>query len=67
MKKRQNTPVRLAKKPEKKPLIKANSTIADIPLEFILITIIMVSFFALIVILMGPCTDSGLWFNRPHV
>jgi len=60
-------PVRLAKKPEKKPLMKIeNGMIDEIPLEFILITIIMVSFFALVIILMGPCTDSGLWFNMPH-
>lgn len=58
-------PARLAKKPEKKPLI-VDGTIADIPIEFILVTIIMVSFFSLIIILMGPCTDSGMWFNMPH-
>lgn len=60
-------PVRLAKKQEKKPLINfENSTIADIPLEFILITIIMVCFFGLVIACMGPVTDSGLWFNMPH-
>lgn len=57
-------PVRLAKKEEKKPLIRIeNGMIADIPLEFILITIIMVCVFGLIIIFMGPCTDSGLVYN----
>lgn len=60
-------PVRLAKKPEKKPLMKIeNGMIDEIPLEFILITIIMVAFFMLVIIFMGPCTDSGLWFNMVH-
>lgn len=60
-------PVRLAKKPEKKPLIKINNgTIAEIPLEFYLITIIMVCFFGLIIMFMGPTTESGMWFNMPH-
>lgn len=57
-------PVRLAKKEEKKPLIDFDkNSIADIPLSFILITIIMVCFFVLIMVFMGPCTESGLWFN----
>lgn len=57
-------PVRLAKKEEKKPLIKMeNGMIAGIPLEFILITIIMICVFGLIIAFMGPCTESGLWFN----
>ena len=59
-------PIRLHKKVEKKPLIDVNSMIAEIPLEFILITIIMVCFFGLIIAFMGPATESGLWFNMPH-
>lgn len=55
-------PVRLHKKEERKPLVENNS-IAEIPLSFILITIIMVCFFILIMIFMGPCTDSGLVYN----
>ena len=49
---------------KKKPLIKVeNGMIAGIPLEFILITIIMVCVFGLIIAFMGPCTDSGLVYN----
>ena len=60
-------PVRLAKKEEKKPLkIINNGTIAGIPIEFILMTIIMICVFGLIISFMGPCTDSGLWYNGPH-
>lgn len=60
-------PVRLAKKEEKKPLIKMeNGMIGGIPLEFILITVIMVCVFGLILAFMGPCTESGMWFNMPH-
>jgi hypothetical protein len=55
-------PVRLHKKEERRPLIENNS-IAGIPLSFILMTIIMVCFFILIMIFMGPCTDSGLVYN----
>jgi hypothetical protein len=55
-------PVRLHKKEERRPLIENNS-IAEIPLSFILLTIIMVCFFILIMIFMGPCTDSGLVYN----
>lgn len=58
-------PVRLAKKEERKPLIE-NNMIFGVPVEFVLITIIMMSFFILIMIFMGPCTESGLWFNGPH-
>lgn len=64
--KKEKEPVRLAKKPEPKPLIK-NGMIAGIPIEFILITIIMVSVFGLIIAFMGPCTDSGMWYNMPHI
>jgi len=61
-------PVRLAKKEEPKPLIKVeNGMIAGIPLEFILITIIMVCVFGLIIAFMGPCTDSGLVYNGKFV
>ena len=57
-------PVRLQKqnKIERKPLIE-NNMIAGIPIEFILVTIIMVAFFLLILIFMGPCTESGLQYN----
>ena len=59
---RRKEPARLKKKEEKKPLFE-NNLIAGIPLEFILITIIMVSFFLLIIAFMGPCTESGLIYN----
>lgn len=62
--KKEKEPVRLAKKPEPKPLIE---DIASIPIEFILITIIMVSVFGLIIAFIGPCTDSGIWYNMPHI
>lgn len=59
-------PVRLQKKEERKPIIKIeNNMIAGIPLEFVLITIIMVCFFGLIIAFMGPCTDSGWIYNHP--
>ena len=62
-------PIRLYKKEEKKPLkiIDDNNMIAGIPIEFALITIIMVCFFGLILLFMGPCTESGMWFNYPHI
>ena len=59
-------PVRLQKKEEKKPLIDENNMIYGIPVDFLLITIIMLAFFVLLLIFMGPCTESGLWFNMPH-
>lgn len=59
-------PVRLAKKEERKPLIDENNMIFGAPVEFVLITIIMTSFFILIMVFMGPCTESGQWFNAPH-
>lgn len=62
--KKEKEPVRLAKKPEPKPLIE---DIASIPIELILITIIMVSVFGLIIAFIGPCTDSGVWYNMPHI
>lgn len=58
-------PVRLAKKEERKPLIR-NGMIFGIPVEFLLITVIMISFFLLIILFLGPCTESGLVYNRPH-
>lgn len=58
-------PVRLHKKEERKPLI-VDNMIFGIPIEFILITIIMTAIFGLIIACMGPCTESGLWFNAPH-
>ena len=61
-KKKENEPVRLAKKQESKPLIK-NGIIAGIPLEFIIIVIIIICIFALIISFIGPCTESGAWYN----
>lgn len=60
---KRNKPIRLAKQEEKKPLFE---DVNGIPVEFILITIIMISFFALIMIFMGPCTESGIWWNFAH-
>lgn len=62
-------PIRLQKKKEKKPLkiVDKNNMIAGIPIEFILITIIMTTFFMLILLFMGPCTESGMWFNFGHI
>ena len=57
-------PIRLEKKQERKPLIDEYNMICGIPLEFILITIIMVSFFLLLLVFMGPCTESGLVYNN---
>lgn len=55
----------LYKKQEEKPLkIVSNGPLAGIPIEFILITIIMVSFFILIILFLGPCTESGLIYNN---
>ena len=59
---KKNKPIRLAKQEEKKPFEDVNG----IPIEFILITIIMLSFFLLIMIFMGPCTESGVWWNFAH-
>lgn len=59
-------PVRLQKKEERKPLIDEDNMIYGIPVDFLLITIIMLAFFGLLLIFMGPCTESGLWFNMPH-
>lgn len=59
-------PVRLAKKEERKQFIDENNMIFGIPIEFVLITIIMTSFFILVMVFMGPCTESGQWFNAPH-
>lgn len=58
-------PVRLAKKEERKPFIRNGMTFG-IPVEFLLITVIMISFFLLIILFLGPCTESGLVYNRPH-
>ena len=62
-------PVRLAKKPDKRSLVVADdmNMITGIPLSFILITIIMTCVFGLILLFMGPCTESGMWFNAPHI
>ena len=63
--KKEKEPVRLAKKPEPKPLFE--DIIANIPIEFILIAMIIVSIFGLIIAFIGPCTDSGIWYNMPHI
>ena len=60
---KRNKPIRLTKQEEKKPFMK---NINGIPIEFALITIIMVSFFLLIILFMGPCTESGMWWNFAH-
>lgn len=62
-------PIRLQKKEERKPLkiVDSNNMIAGIPIEFVLITVIMICFFGLILLFMGPCTESGMWFNAPHI
>ena len=64
-KKKKKEPVRLAKKPESKPF--DFSIIANIPIEFILIIIIMISVFGLIIAFIGPCTESGMWYNMQHI
>ena len=63
--KKEKEPVRLAKKPESRPF--GYSTIANIPIEFILITMIIVSIFGLIIAFIGPCTESGMWYNMQHI
>lgn len=62
LKKKENEPVRLAKKQKSKPLIK-NGIIAGIPLGFIIIIIIIICIFVLIISFIGPCTESGAWYN----
>ena len=62
---RRNQPVRLHKKEAKRPLIDENNMIFGIPVEFILITIILGAGFLLILLFMGPCTDSGWMYNHP--
>lgn len=63
---RKKEPVRLAKKKERKSFKIENGMIFGIPVEFLLITVIMISFFLLIILFLGPCTESGLVYNRPH-
>ena len=63
--KKEKEPVRLAKKPESKPC--DFSIIANIPIEFILIIIIMISVFGLIIAFIWPCTESGMWYNMQHI
>ena len=55
-------PVRLQKKDTKSLYNKETKSIAGIPLEFILITIIMICFFLMVLLFMGPCTESGMWY-----
>ena len=58
-------PKSLRKQENEKPLkIISSGPLAGIPLEFILITIIMVSVFILIIAFLGPCTESGLIYNN---
>lgn len=57
MRKRKQEPVRL----EKKERSKYDYTL-NIPLEYILIAIILIIFFVLI-LNMGPTTESGLVYN----
>lgn len=63
--KKEKEPVRLTKKPEPRPF--GYSTIANIPIEFILIAMIIVSIFGLIIAFIGPCTESGMWYNMQHI
>ena len=57
-------PARLAKKPEKKEFkIVENGLIRGIPVEFILITIIMVSFFIWVLLFMGPASSVEKFYN----
>lgn len=62
--KRKNQPVRLHKQEAKRPLIDEDNMIFGIPIEFLLITIILGTGFILILLFMGPCTDSGLMYNH---
>ena len=58
-------PKSLKKVEEEEPLnLIKSGPMAGIPLEFILITIIMVSVFVLIIVLMGRCVESGLLYNN---
>lgn len=57
-------PVRLAKQPEKKEFkIIEDGLIRGIPVEFILITIIMVSFFIWVLLFMGPASSMEKFYN----
>ena len=62
-------PARLQKKQEWYEYNEENSynkemkTIYGIPVSFILITVILIAVFALILIFMGPTTESGMAYN----
>lgn len=59
-------PVRLEKKEELKieKLGKGGYNMKNIPLEFIIITIIMIIFFLSIILFVTSGTDSGLVYNN---
>lgn len=60
-------PARLQKKQEwyeyNDSYNKELKTIFGIPVSFILITVILIAVFALILIFMGPTTESGMAYN----
>lgn len=57
-------PVRLNKRPEKKEFkIVEDGLIRGIPVEFILITVIMVSFFIWVLLFMGPASSMEKFYN----
>lgn len=59
-------PARLQKKQEwyeYNSYNKEMKTIYGIPVSFILITVILIAVFALILIFMGPTTESGMAYN----
>ena len=61
-------PIRLEKEEEKKPLWDKNHRfVFGVPIEFLLMLIVMCSVFALILLFIGPCTESGNVYNRPLV
>lgn len=61
-------PARLQKKQEwyeynENSYNKEMKTIYGIPVSFILITVILIAIFVLILIFMGPTTESGMAYN----
>lgn len=56
-------PARLQKKQEWYEYNEEMKTIYGIPVSFILITVILIAVFALILIFMGPTTESGMAYN----
>lgn len=59
-------PARLQKKEEYKieKLEKGGYNMKNIPLEFVIITIIMIAFFLFIILFVTSGTDSGLVYNN---